>query len=653
MNMLKRIVIALGLAVGLAVAVVLVFVAVFDWNRLREPIEDALTAATGREVRINGDVDVELGWVLRLVVNDLSLANAQWARPTNMVTIERTLVAVDVLSLFGEPIRLPRIELDAPRVFLRRRSDGTVNWDLGGPADEVAAPEGRSEFPRIGRLKIKGGVIAYADAAAGIDVRADVNSVTGGTGGEEVELKGSGTLKRRPFEVSFTGGSLTRLRRTDVPYPVRGRLRIGETRAAILGELRKPLEFATLDLRLMISGQNAADLYPLIGLAAPATPPYRLQGRLEKNADVWWFREFDGRLGDSDLAGTLSADLSAERPRVTGDLRSRKLDFDDLGVAVGAPSATGKGETVNPTQRRLAKRYAEQRRVLPDAPLDLSRVRAMDAHVEFSASEVLAPGWPLGDVEVTLDLDKGVLALSPAKMAAAGGKIASEISIDARRTPVTTYWNIRVSGFDLGQVAEGMVGNGEVVGRLQFQTVGQSIREALSTANGDAAFVIDDGWLNALAIEALGLDVLETLMVLDVGEEEPPSRVPLRCTVAAFGLVDGRVQTRAFLIDTSDSLITADGEVNFGTERYRMRLLAHPKDVGVLTARSPIEVSGTFRSFNVGVSAGALAVRAGTAAVLGAVLTPAASALAFMEPGLAENAPCRQLIEEARVGGAD
>lgn len=646
----KPILLGLLAIFGLAIIAVVIFVAVFDWNRLREPIEDILSGATGREVRINGDVDVELDWTPRLVVNGLELANAGWAeRPKNMVTVDRAVVSIDLLSVFGEAIRLPRIDLDAPRVFLQRRSDGTANWNLAGPAEELAAPEERTEFPVIGRLRITGGLLAYHDAATGIDLEADVNTVTGGTGGDEMELKGSGALQNRPFELSLTGGPITQLHATDKPYPIDVRLRVGETRAAISGELSRPLEFGALALQLKVSGQNAADLYPLIGIATPATPPYDLQGHLDKDGDTWRFRDFTGRVGDSDLSGTLQADLSSERPKITGDLHSQKLDFDDLGIVVGAPSATGEGETVNPTQRQLAERYATRRRVLPDARLDLTRVRAMDAKVTFSAAKVLAPGWPLGDVELVVDLDHGQLALSPLKLTAAAGQVASAITIDARSTPVTTYWNIRVRGFDVGQVAEGAIGAGEVLGRLQFQTTGQSIRDALATANGDASFIIDDGWLNALAIEALGLDVLETLAVIDVGAKEPPAKVPLRCAIASFALIDGDMKTRAFIIDTTDSLITADGQISFGPERYQLTLLAHPKDVSLFASRAPITVSGTFRSFNIAISAEELTVRAAAAAVLGTLLTPIASALAFIEPGLAEDAPCQRLIDDAGV----
>jgi uncharacterized protein involved in outer membrane biogenesis len=262
---------------GVLVIAVVAFIVLFDWNRLREPMEDALSAATGREVRIKGDVDVDLGWVPRIAINDLELANADWADRPNMATIDRALVSVDLLSIFGNSIRVPRIDLQAPRVFLRRRSDGTANWEFEGPAEEAAAPEERTEVPVIERLRIDGGVLAYHDEAAGIDIEVDINTATGETS-DEVELNGSGTIRDRPFEVSLSGGPITQLHEPDKPYPIAGEVVVGDTRAALSGELRDPLGFDGLDARLELSGPNAADLYPVVGLPAPATPPYDRRG---------------------------------------------------------------------------------------------------------------------------------------------------------------------------------------------------------------------------------------------------------------------------------------------------------------------------------------------------------------------------------------
>jgi AsmA family protein len=73
-------------------------------------------------------------------------------------------------------------------------------------------------------------------------------------------------------------------------------------------------------------------------------------------------------------------------------------------------------------------------------------------------------------------------------------------------------------------------------------------------------------------------------------------------------------------------------------------LSGKPKEIRVLRIRTPIRVRGTLAHPTVGVDAKKLASQAGGAAVLGAVLTPLASLLAFVDGGLAKDANCAGLV---------
>ncbi len=69
----------------------------------------------------------------------------------------------------------------------------------------------------------------------------------------------------------------------------------GATRAHVRGTLTNPFQFRLFDLQMALSGRDMADLYPLLGLAIPSTPPYQLDGRLQRENDVWRYLDFKGR----------------------------------------------------------------------------------------------------------------------------------------------------------------------------------------------------------------------------------------------------------------------------------------------------------------------------------------------------------------------
>src|SRR4029079_1374656 len=120
------------------------------------------------------------------------------------------------------------------------------------------------------------------------------------------------------------------------------------------------LDSGGLDVTMRIKGDSMSELYPLIGVVLPPSPPYQLTGKLGHEGKVWKFTDFNGRMGDSDLSGDLSVDTAPKTPFMKADFRSKLLDFADWGGLVGAPAATGAGETASAEQKQqAAKQDAE------------------------------------------------------------------------------------------------------------------------------------------------------------------------------------------------------------------------------------------------------------------------------------------------------
>ena len=75
----------------LAAAALLIVLAVilFDWNMLRGPIERRVSAATGREFHINGNLLVDLGLKPHITLERMTLGNLPGAKDPEMASVER------------------------------------------------------------------------------------------------------------------------------------------------------------------------------------------------------------------------------------------------------------------------------------------------------------------------------------------------------------------------------------------------------------------------------------------------------------------------------------------------------------------------------------------------------------------------------------
>jgi uncharacterized protein involved in outer membrane biogenesis len=92
------------------------------------------------------------------------------------------------------------------------------------------------------------------------------------------------------------------------------------------------------------------------------------------------------------------------------------------------------------------------------------------------------------------------------------------------------------------------------------------------------------------------------------------------------------------------------GDIDMRDEDIKLSLQGDPKHLRLIRLRSPITVGGTLLHPTIGLNAGKLAEQAGIAAALGTLLTPAAAALAFVDPGLAKNKDCTTVLAQAQAG---
>ena len=621
-----------GVFVAVVAALVVVLALTFDWNWLRPPIESRVSAATGRSFEIAGDLDVDLGSVLRVEATGITLGNAAWSRRKTMASVRSMRLDVDPWPLLLGRWVILRVDLDEPKLYLERNARGDANWRF---RPDKRAPEP----PQFGELLIRKGVLRLREPRLRTDLRLDVDTAARGAGDAYAPIvaHGTGRYRNQNFELDGRLDSPLQLMARGRPYRVDLQAHAGPTRAQVQGSLSAPIDVTKFALRAEVSGQNLSDLYPLLGLATPETPPYALAGRLSRDGDLIRYEDFTGTVGDSDLSGTASIDVGGERPFARANLLSKRLDFDDLAGLIGAPPSTAAGESASPEQKADAQRRAASPRVLPDRPYDLQKLRSMDADVRVEAREIDAGKLPVESLEAQIEVEDGVLRVSPLDVGLAGGDLSGSIRLDARRDPITTATDLEARGIDLPQLFPGINPDsvGRIAGNVQLQGHGNSVAAMLATADGDLGVVMGPGRISNLLLELAGLDIAEALRFL-LDEDRT---VPVRCAYSDFAVSDGVARTRALAFDTTDTVIFGEGTMNLRNEELDLELNPRPKDMSPVSLRGPLEIGGSFKDPWFQPKAGPLTARVAAAAALFAIAPPAAL-LALIETGPGEDVDC-------------
>lgn len=570
----------------------LVVLLALNVHRLTPYLATVISKSTGRELRIDGDIHARVwSWRPRLIARDITFANPSWSKDVHMLEVGRLQVGIALRRLLHGDVVIPTLRIDDATVRLEARADGSDNWTLW--AAEVAKPDDRTEVPAIHHLRVRNTTVLYRREGAP-EAATDllIDDATGTIAGE-VQLEGKGRYQKNPARISVKAGSIAQLHDEATAFPINVALTAGATSATMVGSVTGALDEGGLDIKLDVKGDSLSGLYPLIGVVLPKSPPYKLSGKLERHGSAWRFGEFTGRLGDSDLSGSLSVDVAPKRPVMSASLRSKMLDFDDLAGLVGAPSPSGKGETASADQKAQAAEMKREGRVLPDEAVDVPRLHAMDIYARLIADKVDAPDHvPIDRLDLTLALVDGTLRAQPASFDVAGGRVELNATIHSDRDPLRADVDFHARGLDaariLGPTPFTKDTGGKLGGQVKLAMRGDSLREMAATADGTLRLALADARVSKLLVELIGLDIMKSVGVIVSGDR------PLKIRCAAFDLVaeKGKVRSNLAVIDTEDANITADLTLDLATERLDARIVPLPKDVSLLSLRQDLIVEG-------------------------------------------------------------
>ena len=471
--------------IGAVAAAIIIFAVLFRWDWLIPLIEPRASAALGRPVTI-AHLHVRLGRTVRVVVDDVTIGNPSgWAGDGPFAKAEHLTADIEAMPLIKErKFVLPLIQVDTPVIDAQQLADGKANWAFGSGGSSSGG-----DGPALGRLVINDGAVHVRSAPLGADFNVSVETKAGDTANkDQIVAHAKGTYAKQPITADFVGGALLTLRDAGDPYPINLKVQNGPTTASAEGTIDNPLAFAGVNVRLVFAGPDMSLLLPLTGIAIPKTPPYHVAGKLDYAAGVVKFQGLDGKVGSSDLEGSLEVDTKPARPVLTADLQSKMVDLKDLGGFIGAnPGDSDKGT------KKAAK---SDGRVLPDDPISLPKLNVADVHLKYQAHRIEGQRQPLDDMRVAMDIVDGNISLHPLSFGIGKGQIASTIELSERSQALAMKANIDFKSVDVSKLlnATGVgQGAGSIGGRAVIEGTGKSLADILGSGNGEIKLVHGPG----------------------------------------------------------------------------------------------------------------------------------------------------------------
>jgi uncharacterized protein involved in outer membrane biogenesis len=668
----------IGGLIAAALIAAVILLSTQDVEVYKELIEEQAREATGRELKINGELDLAISFSPAITATDVVFANAEWGSRPEMLKLERMEAKVALFPMLMGTVDVKRLVLVGADVYLETDPSGHGNWEFepveeepeGEESSEAAGvePEEReepeepeeqeledAELPIVRDVRIEDLVITYRDGETD-----ETNEITfERLSGSQDEPGGplSFDLLGRLDEAEITLEGIIGYGEKDIPLRVTGEA-AGAT-LSIIGTIADPMAGQGLDLTVEIEGQTVRSLGALTGGDLPDVGPYRITTRLSDFGEIYRLDDLDMRLGPSDLTGVVELVMGDERPSFSADLNSRLLD---LAAFSGAPAAgsppTGPGndgtggagagaesDSVAASEGGEAAPAASGERLFSDEPFDFSALGSIDGRAKLKAETVRLEKMTISNLDITIELQSGRATVSPLLAHFGGGQLDADLVLNARQATPSFSARLALADADLGRMAKEMETTDILEGRIDFEAdlkgSGGSMHALMAGLNGSLGAEMGEGQLNSGYIDYLAADLLSTLT--SWGETSDVTRV--NCMVARFDIQNGIASASDLLLDTEKMTVAGEGTIDLGKEELNLTLTPRPKEESLISLALPVDIRGPLSDPYALPNEEAVAL--GAAALAGQIaLGPIGLLIPMVSEGTGDENPCVVALRE-------
>lgn len=565
------------------------YIATLDLSRYRTEIETLAQEQTGREMTIDGALELSWTPAPRLLATDVRLANPEWSTQPSLAHVGEMSLAVELWPLVSGDLHLKSLRLADVEIELERSAEGRANWE--GVLETVAASDDGSgrDFTRahLQQLSVERLNVRWRSAPDATVRTYNLGSlILAARSTDRFDLELGGTLDGLPVDLSggmpvladwLTAG-------TDLPINLEGRF------------AGRPLSLDGTLIR---------------GKAGDARPGDRMEAK-----------QFSVTYGSLAISGTAALDFGKPRPHLSATLAIDPVNIDDF-------ADTGAKPGPNPMDR----------------PFALDVLEILDGEVTVSIVSVVQGKFKAEEIKAALTLKDKVLRIRDVSARVEGGALEGGADIDVSGQQPSLSLDAALLGTDIGSALRKTSGQDLLIGRgdiiVGLSATGQTPNQLIATLGGRTAVIIRKGEVLNAYWELLAED-LATRFLPSLGESP---RGSLNCAVASFALKSGQAKSQVILVDSDRALVGGEGTVNLPSRTLDLRLVPQPKDASLISLATPILINGPIEDPSVAPDPLSVAKDVGTA-VVGGMINPLAVLLPFLDSGSSGN-PCPAAIAVA------
>lgn len=583
-----------GIVLAVIVLLVAAAVVALRWayppERLAALLSEQVTAATGRDFRIDGDLSIHLLPTIAVKANDIVLGNAEWGSQPDMIRLRRAAFEVSLRDLLDGQIRILSVDMEGADVLLESDGATQFNWHLAPRRQSGGKAAQRVALERLS-VSVSNARIIYRDSNKGVlgTVTIDMLDVHPESG--QASLSATFKLGSRPWKSEGQIGPIGELQAGKGEWPFDLRFTTDGTTVSAAGNMGTGPRAGLLEARLSARLDTAAALSEFSAAAANLPMPVEASATLQRDVSEWRAESMQLSLGGQMLTGRVSFHTGPPS-RLDADLSAASIDL--------AKWHMGKAETKTP-----AAASAQRAQFFGDTPLPFDALPQFPMQVALKVARLDMPGAPtLSALNLRWVSDAGRATIEPLSFAAAGGEVRGRMSValpknaPPRTDVLMNAKSLSVESLDAQWGGGTHFKGGRANFDLKLAMTGRTPRSLAASSTGEVQLTMREVSLTGQAA-ALDRDIVARLLEMLVPRQGGRPDLIVQCAVARLPLRNGvAVIDRSIAMETSQLAVTASGELNLAKQtielafrpRVKKGLDLNPASlVQLMLVRGPLE----------------------------------------------------------------
>lgn len=464
----------------LAVLGVFIFLSTLNPNDYKDQIYTAVKSATGRDLKINGDIQATLFPVLGFTASGITMNGPDGFKDSTFLDINSIQAGVKIVPLLNSRVEFTTITLDTPKLNVIKLKDGTTNLtftplnkDASSTTSQTkrSAPDKTASGPtmslQFGQIKISNGSLTYTDTSTNQTTKIDPINLTlpGFIPGEETSFDINLTALTNGMTVTITTSG-----------------------QATVSDNYQNISLAHMSTSLNVKGGALSDQATLLfnNDTAIDLPSSTLESTL---SDIQ-INYLDTRVnGTATIAGPFAA------PAITFSASSPHINLDTLSSSKKSiPSSQG---TI--TSKSTAGTSS------PLLPVDL--LRALNMAGDVKIDRLTTNQLIVQNVTTKISAKSGNIKIAPLNADFYDGKINGNIALNATDTTPQITIKSDLSDINADKIIKTKMGDDYISGvattNLDLTLSGNTVPALKNSLSGTVKLSFDKGSINKWQLSSL------------------------------------------------------------------------------------------------------------------------------------------------------